>query len=418
MTGHKPTIHLDANLAVLVPGSARAVGTGIAVSSRVGPLLAALAERTRALTVVAYNPPAASSASAAAEGEYRTDTVIDPSIGNVSLLSLGPPGTARDVWSRRRHVNRVVDEASQDWDVLLYLLVNRRAGEVHAANRCPRVAAQIGGFTPEVVLRAPMRLTRKVHAIAAALVAEATYFRIARSAGLFFANGEELVRLYRRWVPHAQLLRSSARSAAYTHVAVDRLAIEDELRLVFVGRISAAKGIFDLVDALDLVRATVPRARLEVVGSGEDLAALRAEVDRRRLGDSVTFHGWLSPGEALYGVLRQCDVLILPSWSESLPKVIWEAQAHSVLVVATAVGSVPAVFRDEHDLLLVEPGDPAAIARAILRYRSDPDLRRRVLERGRHGAEQATVETVAQGFLAAFLDRWPDLRSPAAEVPS
>lgn len=394
----------DIEIAFVVPGCARPGPNGVEVTSRVGPFIEGVAERVRATTIVAYEPPPQPLI------EDRTDALVRSAAGDLRFVSLGPRGSARTWPVRRRRAVAAMTEVSRTADVVVFNLVNRRAGLCLNPCRDHRIVAQIGGFTPEVVLATPMPRWRKPLAIAMSLVAEVGYWRIGRRAGLFLANGEQLVARYRRWIPHVDLLRTSARRAGATHHADDRMLEPRSPRLLLLGRVARAKGIFEAVDCLAELRSTdCPGARLDVVGDGPDLPALRQHAERLGLREAITFHGWVGPGPSLSGIVAGCDVLLLPTHAESLPKVIWEAQAHSVMVISSAVGSIPQAFRHEEDILLVPSTDPHVLADAVRRLTLEPELRSRLLANGRVGAAAVTVEAVADEFLAKLLSTWPEL---------
>jgi glycosyltransferase involved in cell wall biosynthesis len=183
-----------------------------------------------------------------------------------------------------------------------------------------------------------------------------------------------------------------------------------------VGHVTAEKGIFDTIEAFDRIKQDMPTAKLDVVGIGPDLHRARNTVSRAGLRDSVTFHGWVPAGDELYRLYRDADVLLFLSRSatESFPRVISEAMAMSVLVVATPVGSLPALFRDEHDLLFVPIGNSTAAASAgsVRTLAIQPDLRHRLLKSGFERAKEFTLEYVTEALLSKIVDRWPELGVP------
>jgi colanic acid/amylovoran biosynthesis glycosyltransferase len=154
--------------------------------------------------------------------------------------------------------------------------------------------------------------------------------------------------------------------------------------VTFVGRFVAKKGVDDLLDALGALRPARPRVLL--VGDGPLEPRLRARA--AELGLDVTFAGARPPHE-VRRLLGESRMLVAPSKTapdgdtEGLPTTILEAAALGLPVVATRhSGIVEAVVDGETGLLGAE-GDPAALARNLLRLLGDERLRERLGRAGR-----------------------------------
>ncbi len=144
---------------------------------------------------------------------------------------------------------------------------------------------------------------------------------------------------------------------------------------LYAGRLSPEKGISDLLAAA----ALLPDRRLLVLGDGP------ARIGVRPL-PNVQFAGAVSPREVATA-LRTVRVVAVPSrWPENFPYAVLEAQLAGCAVVATRVGGIPEQIEDGVDGVLVEDGDPAALAGAVGALLDDPE---RAIRLG--GAGQARV---------------------------
>ena len=153
---------------------------------------------------------------------------------------------------------------------------------------------------------------------------------------------------------------------------------EEQISLGWAGRLGREKGADILLEALALVTDLPVQA--SVVGDGPERGPLGAQAERLGIAERVTWHGAV-PGAGR--LLRAFDLLVLSSRTEGTPMIVLEALAAGVPVVATAVGGVPDLLRE--DGVLVPVDDPGALGRAIRDTLQHLDAARL---RARHVAER------------------------------
>jgi glycosyltransferase involved in cell wall biosynthesis len=144
---------------------------------------------------------------------------------------------------------------------------------------------------------------------------------------------------------------------------------------LFVGVLERYKNVDGLAEAWRLAAPRVPDARLRIVGSGT-LQPVVAELVR----DLPLQTGWterLTPSEVARA-LDDSTLLVLPSRSEGMGRVIVEAFCRGRPVVASRVGGIPDLVQDEGNGLLVEVGDTHALADALVRALGDRELAERL----------------------------------------
>lgn len=139
--------------------------------------------------------------------------------------------------------------------------------------------------------------------------------------------------------------------------------------VLFLGKLSREKGIFDLIVAWRRVRESLPDARLVLAGDG-DLVAARNQAELMGISDSVVFPGWVS-GAGKAALLEEACVCVLPSYFEGLPMSLLEALGAGMPCVACAVGGIPDMLSDGVEGRLVEPGDIPGLAAALVDVMSD-----------------------------------------------
>jgi glycosyltransferase involved in cell wall biosynthesis len=143
------------------------------------------------------------------------------------------------------------------------------------------------------------------------------------------------------------------------------------------------KGLAPLLEALAKVRTERNDAHLVVIGKMKGKSTIPALIDRLALGDAVTFVSGVTT-ERIVELYAEAEAAAVPSLYEgfSLPAI--EAMACGLPIVATTGGALPEVVgRDGETGLLVPPGDPGALATALLRALGDAELRDRLGTAGR-----------------------------------
>lgn len=152
---------------------------------------------------------------------------------------------------------------------------------------------------------------------------------------------------------------------------------------LFVGRFVPKKGIDVLAGAIRRLRAAGDSTLLTCVGDGPERPVLEALA---RDSGGITLTGWLPP-EAVAARMAQAWSLLVPSViapngdAEGLPSVIPEAMAQACPIIGSAQGGVAEAVQHSQTGLLVPPGDASALADAMRRLVSEPQLR--------HGLGQA-----------------------------
>jgi len=134
--------------------------------------------------------------------------------------------------------------------------------------------------------------------------------------------------------------------------------------------------IYDIATALRafaIVVRRLPAARMTVAGSGPERAALESLATELGIDDRVTFTGRLDNRD-LPALYRTATVAVNPSLVDNMPISLLEAMASGVPIVSTNVGGVPHMIENRRTGLLVSPGDPPAMAAALLEVIESPAL--------------------------------------------
>jgi glycosyltransferase involved in cell wall biosynthesis len=274
-----------------------------------------------------------------------------------------------------------------------------------------------------------------VHAASrASFMRKSLVLLIARLAGcktIFHLHGggfreyamQESGPMLRRWIRHtlenssvvitlsegwAQFIHSFAPRAKVAVVpnsvplpAVAPAAAVQPQRILYLGRLEAAKGVFELLAAASRLAPRFPALRLVFGGEGDE-GALRRRAAELGLAERIELPGWLSQEER-DAELAKAEVFCLPSHAEGLPMAMLEAMAAGKAVVATAVGGIPEAVQDGGNGLLVPPRDEGALARALAELMGDTALRDRLAAQARATIEQHySTEVVCRQLSALY----------------
>lgn len=176
---------------------------------------------------------------------------------------------------------------------------------------------------------------------------------------------------------------------------------DDKFHILFLGLITEAKGIFDLLDSMrDHKEEWHNRIMLHVGGNGK-VEKFKQEVADYELEDMVVYEGWVS-GEKKASLFNLSDAYILPSYTEGVPISILESMSYGVPVLSTPVGGIPEVIRSGENGILFQPGDKSAIASAINNLLNDKKLCRQMSERELGEAKDYFPESIAEKLVAVY----------------
>ncbi len=144
-------------------------------------------------------------------------------------------------------------------------------------------------------------------------------------------------------------------------------AIPWRLRLAWAGRLADGKGLEVLLDALAILardEAEGHRAELVILGDGPARPALEARAAALGIADRIHWLGYIADRAVYMDTLASCDLFVFPSPAEGFPKVILDAMAAGLPVVATASGELREVAATGA-IALVPRLDPSAVATAV-----------------------------------------------------
>ena len=229
--------------------------------------------------------------------------------------------------------------------------------------------------------------------------------RMARAA-VTFANGADLAGKHRRQGATVIETKTTTIAAAEINTRPDTCG-GPRVRVLTVSRIDPRKGLTCLPDAIARLRAAGHDVSLDIVGpavgqTGEhERAAIEQAAQSLGVADRVACTGPI-PLDRLMPLYRDYDLFVLPTGpGEGIPRVLLEAMAGGLPVIATRIAGIPSLVTHESNGLLMERASGAAVAEAAGRLLADGALRRRIIAHGYETARAHTLEHQAASMAAA-----------------
>jgi len=185
---------------------------------------------------------------------------------------------------------------------------------------------------------------------------------------------------------------SLIRSSDITYRSV---CTKKEINLLYIGRLGHEKGIHYLIEAYKNIAKTKKNVKLFIAGDGECLRELQEDIALSGLTSNVIFLGHQTR-EEIDRTFLNCDIMILPSLSEGVPKVLLEAMTKGLPVVATSVGGIPDIIENMKNGVLVPSKSHEEITKAVELIIDDRDLRENIVKNGYSFVKEHTMEKQAK----------------------
>ncbi len=235
---------------------------------------------------------------------------------------------------------------------------------------------------------------------------------------LTLVNSSDLYETFRDCSPLLRQVRTSTLNESDFRWRDDSCG-EQPVRLLYSGRMDRGKGLLVMVAAVGLLVRRGFNVVLDLVGPpqpGDPVLDEVASTARAwRVEQRVVYHGFRALGEDLFRHYRKADIYLSASLAtEGFPRSIWEAMAHSVPVVASRVGSIPALLEDGVSARLVRPRSAEDLAAGMQDILRDQRLRTTLIANGFALARANTLEQSTGRIFEAIKD-WT-LHHPRAPV--
>jgi len=161
--------------------------------------------------------------------------------------------------------------------------------------------------------------------------------------------------------------------AKYSQFNLNKRIEENKFNVVFLGWTIKEKGLFELIDSIDIIKDSIPHILVFIGGDGADRTKAEKAVNEKKLSKYIQFSGWVGDQEKEL-LFQISDVFALPSYYEGFPNAVLEGMASGLPCIVTKVGAVEELI-DKDTGILIEPRNAELIADALMYYFQYPEVR-------------------------------------------
>lgn len=181
----------------------------------------------------------------------------------------------------------------------------------------------------------------------------------------------------------------------YAKIPIKNIDEKESVIILFMAWVTKNKGIYELIEAINLLKEENLNFKLIVAGKGSDFDNIGEIISNNDLSNYVELKGWVL-GEEKMDLLHQADVFVLPTYFEGYPNSLVEAMASGKACVATNVGAIPDMIKEYETGLLIEKESNQQLYSALKILIQNSALRRRLSENAR--SQVKSTNSIASGI--------------------
>ena len=179
----------------------------------------------------------------------------------------------------------------------------------------------------------------------------------------------------------------------------NRVPLSGNPAILFVGHICWGKGIDILLDAMAILRNSLPEAKLHMVGV--ELENFRYAVKEKGLENHVVFHGAV-PHSKIPSYYKSATLCVLPSRQEGFPITMLEAMASGTPFVSSDIASFRERLKNGENALLFKSEDVVSLSTTILRLCTDSTLREKIIQGASKTVADYGWDKIAERYISVY----------------
>lgn len=178
-----------------------------------------------------------------------------------------------------------------------------------------------------------------------------------------------------------------------------------QMNITYVGSLTAPKGILWFLKAAEKITSISENRDIHfhIVGTGPLKEYIHSYITEKKI-NNIKLHGYQDMDQ-LIEIYKMSDIVVIPSIvSENMPQVIMESFAHSVPVIASAVGGIPEIVKHEYNGILINPSNPSELENAINEIVENRDIIKRLKKHALKTAEKYSLKNHVRKLNKKYLE--------------
>jgi glycosyltransferase involved in cell wall biosynthesis len=229
--------------------------------------------------------------------------------------------------------------------------------------------------------------------IPAYLISQYLYKKELRQQGTFLTVGSELYSRFKNIHNNTYFFIDSL--ITKEDVVKPKSSLTEPIKVLYVGRLLEAKGIFFLIDAIASMKEH--NIELHVVGFGKDEDRVKTMAEENKF---IKFYGKINDRDELNDIYKDSDIFILPTinYPEGFPRVILEAWTNGLLTISSRVGGIDGLAKDKENILFFTPGNMTEFKNQLTELLRDKDIQNSLYAGVSLVQENITFDSYAKVF--------------------
>lgn len=168
----------------------------------------------------------------------------------------------------------------------------------------------------------------------------------------------------------------------YAELPLREVKENENVTILFMAWVTRNKGIYELIDAVKMLKKKNLNFKVIIAGKGEDFGKINNELQAANLTQEVQLIGWVLGSEKLR-VLAESDIFVLPTYFEGYPNSLMEAMASGKACIATNVGSIPDMINHMETGILIDKKNHTQLYEGLKTLIQNPGLRQEMSKKAR-----------------------------------